>query len=56
MTGDKKILVIGGFGGLSAAIEAAPFSKMAHVVYRTVAMVFARHVGNNLRLHGIINN
>jgi quinone-modifying oxidoreductase subunit QmoC len=23
----------------------APFSKMAHMVYRTMAMVFARHAG-----------
>ncbi len=32
----------------------APFSKMAHMVYRTVAMVFAKHVGNDLRLQSII--
>jgi len=28
----------------------APFSKMAHMVYRTVALVFIRYVGNELRL------
>ncbi len=28
----------------------APFSKMAHLVYRTTAIVFAKHVGNTLRL------
>lgn len=32
----------------------APFSKMAHMVYRTVAMVFTNHVGNDLRLQSII--
>lgn len=32
----------------------APFSKMAHMVYRTVAMVFAKHVGDNLRLQSTI--
>ncbi len=33
----------------------APFSKMAHIVYRTVAMVFAKHVGNGRRLQSIID-
>jgi len=32
----------------------APFSKMAHMVYRTVAMVFTKHVGDDLRLQSII--
>ena len=32
----------------------APFSKMAHMVYRTVAMVFTKHVGDDLRLQNII--
>jgi len=31
----------------------APFSKMAHIVYRTTAMVFSRHVGDDLRLRSI---
>jgi quinone-modifying oxidoreductase subunit QmoC len=31
----------------------APFSKMAHMVYRTTAMVFSRHVGEDLRLRSI---
>ncbi len=31
----------------------APFSKMAHLVYRTAAMVFKKHVGDNLRLSGM---
>ena len=32
----------------------APFSKMAHMVYRTVAIVFAKHVGDDMRLQSII--
>lgn len=32
----------------------APFSKMAHMAYRTVAMVFTKHVGDDLRLQSII--
>jgi quinone-modifying oxidoreductase subunit QmoC len=28
----------------------APFSKMAHMVYRTVAIVFVKHIGDDLRL------
>lgn len=28
----------------------APYSKMAHIVYRTVAIVFTKYVGDNLRL------
>ncbi len=31
----------------------APFSKMAHLVYRTTAIVFTKHVGNILRLQSI---
>jgi quinone-modifying oxidoreductase subunit QmoC len=31
----------------------APFSKMAHMVYRTVAIVFVKHVGDDLRLQSI---
>jgi quinone-modifying oxidoreductase, subunit QmoC len=31
----------------------APFSKMAHMVYRTVALVFAKYVGNEFRLKSL---